>query len=73
MNSIPNKTKKIEEIKDKWKNLQTTAMEEFAQKRSYRQTQGGPPCKKTKQAIKKIMRLFENAPSFTGLHGFEVL
>jgi hypothetical protein len=65
VNSIANKTKKIEEIKDKWKNLQMTAMEEFAQKRrSYGQTQGGPPCKKTKEAIKKIMCY---------LHGFEVI
>ena len=62
----------VQEIKDKWKNLQTTAKKEFSrQRRSYGQTGGGPPCKKTKEATEKIMRLFENAPSFTGLHGFE--
>jgi hypothetical protein len=62
----------VQEIKDKWKNLQTTAKKEFSrQRRSYGQTGGGPPCKKPKEATEKIMRLFENAPSFTGLHGFE--
>ncbi len=62
----------VQEIKDKWKNLQTTAKKEFAcQRRSFAQTGGGPPCKKPKEATEKIMRFFEIAPSFTGLHGFE--
>ena len=62
----------VQDVKDKWKNLQSTAKKEFVlQRRSFGQTGGGPPCKKSKEATEKIMRLFENAPSFTGLHGFE--
>jgi hypothetical protein len=79
VNAIGVAHRSMQEIKDKWKlavetctasgNLQTTAKKEFArQRRSYGQTGGGPPFKKTKEATEKIMRLFENAPSFTGLY-----
>jgi hypothetical protein len=72
VNAIGMAHRSVHEIKDKWKNLQTTAKKEFArQRRSFGQTGGGPPCKKTKEATEKITRLFGNAPSFTGPHGFE--
>ena len=72
VNSIGEAHRSVQEIKDKWKNLQSTAKKEFArQRRTFGQTGGGPPCKKPKEATKKSIRIFENAPSFTGLHGFE--
>lgn len=72
VNAIGVAHRSVQDIKDKWKNLQTMAKKEFARQRgSFGLTGGGPPCKKPKEATEKIMRLFENAPSFTGLHGFE--
>ena len=72
VNAIGVAHRSVQEIKDKWKNLQSTAKKEFAQqRRSFGQTGGGPPCKKPKEATEKIIPLFENTPSFTGLHGFE--
>ena len=72
VNSIGEAHRSVQEIKDKWKNLQSTAKKEFArQRRTFGQTGGGPPCKKPKEATKKSIRIFENAPSSTGLHGFE--
>ena len=51
VNAIRVAHRSVQEIKDKWKNLQTTAKKEFArQRRSYGQTGGGPPCKKNKRS-----------------------
>ena len=72
VNAIGVTPRSVQDIKDKWKNLQTNAKKEFArQKRSFGQTGGGPPLKKPSEATEKMIRLFENAPSFTGLNGFE--
>lgn len=72
VNAIGVAHRSVQDIKDKWKNLQTTAKKEFSrQKRSFAQTGGGPACKKPKETTERIMRLFENAPSFTGINGFE--
>ena len=49
VNAIGIARRSVQDIKDKWKNLQTTAKKEFArQKRSFGQTRGGPPVKKPK-------------------------
>ena len=67
VNAIGVAHRSVQEIKDKWKNLQSTAKKEFArQRKSFGQTGGGPPCKKPKEATEKIIQIFENAPSFTG-------
>ena len=72
VNAIVVAHRSVQEIKDKWKNLQSTAKKEFArQRRSFGQTGADPPCKKPKEATKKIIQIFENAPCSTGLHGFE--
>ena len=70
VNAIGIARRSVQDIEDKWKNLQTTAKKDFA-RQSFRQTGGGPPVKKTKEATEKFIRLFKNAPSFTGLNSFE--
>ena len=59
----------IQNVKDKWKNMQSMAKKEYViQKKSLETTGGGPPAKKTKEATERIFRMFDNPP---GLDGFE--
>ena len=60
------------EVKEKWKNLTSSAKKKFSDmRRQQRQTGGGPPPKEPSMVQEKIMKLFEGTPLFTGLDGFE--
>ena len=61
-----------QEVRDKWKNLTSKAKKDFTIfKNESRRTGGGPPPKKPNQATEKIISLFEEDPSFSGLQGFD--
>ena len=56
----------------KWKNLQCTAKKEFRGfKKEQRKTGGGPAPSNPSEATLKIIEMFSETPSFTGLQGFE--
>ena len=60
VNAIGVAHRSVQEIKDKWENVQSTAKKEFArQRRSFGQTRGGPPFKKPKEATEKIIRILK--------------
>ena len=60
------------EVKEKWKNLTSSAKKRFSDiRRQERQTGGGPPPKEVTPVEKRIIKLFEDTPLFTGLDGFE--
>ena len=62
----------IQEVKDKSKNLHSTAKKEFSSfKRDSRKTGGGPPPKPPTQSSEQIIEILENTPAFSGLCGFE--
>ena len=56
------------EVKEKWKNLTSSAKKKFSDiRRQQRQTVGGPSPKEPSMVQEKIMKLFEGTPLFTGL------
>ena len=60
------------EVKEKWKNLTSSAKKKFSEiRRQEHRTGGGPPPKEVSPAEEKIIKLFEETPLFTGLAGFE--
>ena len=62
----------VQDIKDKWKNMSSLAKKEYSfNTKSSKATGGGPPPKQPSAATERIIKLFENTPSFTGLKGFE--
>ena len=62
----------VSEVKDKWKNLHSTAKKEFSEfKRESKKTGGGPPPKPPSVSSKEIIEVFEDTPGFSGLKGFE--
>ena len=62
----------VQEVRDKWKNLTSTAKKEFSDfGKEQRKTGGGPVPKKPSNATTKIIEIFKETPSFTGLSGFE--
>lgn len=72
VNSIGVAERSVQDIKDKWKNMHSLAKKEFTiHKNAIRVTGGGPPPKPPTSATDKIIKLFENTPTFTGLQGFE--
>ena len=61
-----------QEVKDKWKNLQSIDKKEFSGFKNERKKTGGglaPP--NPSEATLKIIDMFCETPSFTGLQGFE--
>ena len=61
-----------QEVRDKWKNLTSTTKKEFSDfRKEQRKTGGGPAPKKPSNATAKIIKIFKETPSFTGLSGFE--
>ena len=73
VNAVGQENCTLQEVKDKWKNLHSTAKREFSslKKDSKKKTGGGPPPKPPMQSSKQIFEIFENTPAFSGLHGFE--
>lgn len=62
----------VQEVRDKWKNMTSTAKKEFSDfGKEQRKTGGGPAPKKPSAATAKIIEIFKETASFTGLSGFE--
>ena len=62
----------VQEVRDKWKSLASTAKKEFSDfGKEQRKTGGGPAPKKPSNATAKIVEIFKETPLFTGLLGFE--
>ena len=72
INAVGVESRLVQEVKDKWKNLQSTAKREFAgfRKESCK-TGGGPAPRMPTFATLKIIEMFKESPSFVGLEGFE--
>ncbi|KAL9988924.1 hypothetical protein ACROYT_G003419 [Oculina patagonica] len=72
VNALGYANREVREVKDKWKNLHSTAKKEFSEfKRESKKTGGGPPPKKPSQSSGQIIEIFEHTPAFSGLSGFE--
>ena len=72
VNAVGRANRSVQEIKDKWKNLHSTAIKEFSNyKKEYKKTGGGPPPKPPSQSSEQIIEIFEDTPAFSGLEGFE--
>ena len=62
----------VQEVRDKWKNLTSTAKKDFSDfGKEQRKTGGAPAPKKPSNATAKIIEIFKETPSFDGLSGFE--
>ncbi|CAH3173331.1 unnamed protein product [Porites lobata] len=74
VNAVGRANRSVQEIKDKWKNLHSTAKKEFSNyKKEYKKTGGGPPPKPPSQSSEQIIEIFEDTPAFSGLGGFETV
>ena len=72
INAIGVANRTASEIKEKWKNLTSSAKKTFANvNRQMRKTGGGPPSKEPTAEQERIIKIFEDTPLFTGLDGFE--
>ncbi|XP_067044411.1 t-SNARE domain-containing protein 1-like [Acropora muricata] len=72
VNAVGTAGRTVVEVKDKWKNLHSTAKKEFATfKRETKKTGGGPAPKPPSASSGKIIEVFEDTPAFIGLNGFE--
>ena len=60
------------EVREKWRNLQSQAKKEFSKLAKEQKKTGGGPAPKMPSAITaKVIDIFKETPSFTGLEGFE--
>ena len=72
VNSVGVALRTTQEVRDKWKNLQSIAKKEFSGfKNEQKKTGGGPAPPNPSEATLKIIEMFGDTPSFTGLQGFE--
>ena len=72
VNVVGTANRMVSEVKDKWKNLHSTAKKEFSEfKRESKKTGGGPPPKPLSVSSKEIIEVFEDMLGFSGLNGFE--
>ena len=72
INAIGVANRTASEIKEKCKNLTSSAKKTFAHvNRQMRKTGGGPPPKEPTAVQERIIKIFEDTPLFTGLDGFE--
>ena len=72
VNAVGTANPTVSEVKDKWKNLHSTANKEFSEfKKESRKTRGGPPPKPPSVSSQEIIEVFEYMPGFRGLNGFE--
>ena len=72
VNSVGVASRTVQEVRDKWKNLTSTAKREFCDYgKEARRTGGGPPPKPPSSATAKVIDILKDTASFTGLSGFE--
>ena len=72
VNAVGTEKRTLNEVKEKWKNLHSSAKKEFAGfTKERKKTGGGPAPKAPSAATAKIIELFKETLSFTGLEGFE--
>ena len=71
VNTVGVALRTTQEINDKWKNLQSTAKKEFSGFRKEQKTGRGPAPPNLSEATLKIIEMFSETLSFTGLRGFE--
>ena len=72
INAIGVESRSVQEVKDKWKNLQSAAKKEFAGfRKEICKTGGGPAPRMPSFATVKIIEMFKESPSFASLEGFE--
>ena len=72
VNAVGVALRTTQEIKDKWKNIQSTAKKEFSGfRKEQKKTGGGPAPPNPSEATLKIIEMICKTPSFTGLQGFE--
>ena len=72
VNAVGVTARTTQEVRDKWKNLHSSAKKDFSSfKREHKKTGGGPAPPAPTEASLKIINLFQDTPSFTGLQGFE--
>ena len=71
VNAVGKANRTVQEVKDKWKNLHSTAKKEFsAFRKESKKTGGGPPPKQPSQSSEQIIEIFEDTPAFSGLRGY---
>ena len=59
-------------VHEKWRNLQSQAKKEFSElAKEQKKTGGGPAPKMPSALTAKVIDIFKETPSFTGLEGFE--
>ena len=72
VNAVGVTARSTQEVRDKWKNLQSTAKREFSSfKCEHKKTGGGPAPPNPSEANVKIISMFQDTPSFAGIQGFE--
>ena len=72
VNAVGYAARTVNEVKEKWTNLQRNAKQEFAKfRKEQRKTGGGPQPKTPSAATDKIIEMFQPTPSFKRLQGFE--
>ena len=60
------------EVREKWRNLHSQAKKEFSElTKEQKKTGGGPAPKMPSALTAKVIDIFKETPSFTGLEGFE--
>ena len=72
VNASSVESRTVLEVREKWKSLHSSAKREFSgYRKEVQKTGGGPGPKLPSVATVKIIEMFKEAPSFTGLEGFE--
>ena len=72
VNAIGLEKRAVSEVREKWKNIHSPAKKEFANyNKGTRKTGGGPAPKQPSETSKRLIELFQDTPSFSGLAGFE--
>ena len=72
VNAVGRASRSTQEVRDKWKNLQSVAKKEFSDfRRESMKTGGGPAPKPPSASSEKIIEVLEDTPAFSGLDGFE--
>ena len=72
VNAIGRTSRSTQEVRDKWKNLQSMAKEFSDFRHELMKTSGGPAPKRPCASSEKISRYWKICPAFSGLDGFEV-
>ena len=72
VNAVGVEKRTVAEVREKWKNLHSSAKKEFTNYRKESKGNGGGPApKQISAATSKVIELFQDTPSFIGLARFE--